>query len=270
MKNLKRIISIALMTALVNTSFSYANLNIIEEENSLIKNLYTYKNNEPSVNEMFDIETKVIMEDSEFFKANIKYPFLKIKYKNINKKDSSYKIIENINKEIYEYIIEFKDRIKEESKKYGKDYKNIYSKQKYQYVKYQYEAYSDYEVTYDKNNILSIPITTYEFTGGAHGMTYLKSFNYNLSNGKQLQIKDLFKSETDYEKIINDYIIKEIEKNKDLYFTGEDGFNGISNNQEFYIDKDGIVVYFQLYDIAPYYVGIPKFNIPWNQFNIKK
>ena len=34
----------------------------------------------------------------------------------------------------------------------------------------------------------------------------------------------------------------------------------------YHIEKDGLVVYFQRYDIAPYYVGIPKFKIPWNQF----
>ena len=267
MKEFKKILLIAIMTMLVNTSFSYGNIN--NEEDLILKEnlvLYTEENKKDSVNKIFDIETKSIIEDSEFFKARIKYPFLKIKDKNTNKKDSKVKIVESINEEIYEYILEFKNRIKEESKQYEKDYKKIYSKQKEQYVKYQYEAYSEYEVTYNKNNILSIPITTYEFTGGAHGMTYLKSYNYNLLTGKQIKIKDIFKSGTDYEKIINDYISKEIEKNKDLYFTGENGFKGISSNQDFYIEKDGLVVYFQRYDIAPYYVGIPKFKIPWNQF----
>ena len=48
-------------------------------------------------------------------------------------------------------------------------------------------------------------------------MTYLKSYNYNLLTGKQIKIKDIFKSGTDYEKIINDYISKEIEKRIRIY-----------------------------------------------------
>ena len=268
MKNLKKILSIITITILVNPSFSYGNIK--NEEDIILKEniaLYKEENKKDSVvNEIFDIETKSIIEESEFFKARIKYPYLKIKDKNINKKSSRVETVENINKDIYRYILEFKNRIKEESKQYEKDYKKIYSKQKDQYVKYQYEAYSEYEITYNKNNILSIPITTYEFTGGAHGMTYLKSYNYNLLTGKQIKIKDIFKSGTDYKNIINDSIYKEIEKNKDLYFTGENEFKGIKSNQEFYIEEDGIVVYFQLYDIAPYYVGIPKFKIPWNKF----
>ena len=247
MKILKKILSITIMTILISTSFSYGN------------------SDKKYINEMIDIKSKTITENSEFFKADIKYPYLEIKDKNINKNDTTYEIIKNINKEMYDYIIGFKDKIKEESSKYEKDYKEIYSKEKYNSVKYQYEAYSEYDVTYNKNNILSIPITNYEFTGGAHGMTYLKSYNYNLLTGKEIKLKDIF-SKNDYENIINNYISKEIEKNKGLYFIGENGFKGINSNQEFYIEEDGLVVYFQLYDIAPYYVGIPKFKIPWSQF----
>ncbi|WP_122638857.1 RsiV family protein [Romboutsia sp. Marseille-P6047] len=76
----------------------------------------------------------------------------------------------------------------------------------------------------------------------------------------------MFKKDVDYKKVINDYINSEINKNKELYFTGKEGFNGISDNQDFYIEDDGIVIYFQVYDIAPYYVGIPKFKIDNNQF----
>ena len=88
MKNFKKILSIAIMTMLVNTSFSYGNIN--NEEDLILKEnlvLYTEENKKDSVNKIFDIETKSIIEDSEFFKSRIKYPFLKIKDKNINKKD---------------------------------------------------------------------------------------------------------------------------------------------------------------------------------------
>ena len=33
------------------------------------------------------------------------------------------------------------------------------------------------------------------------------------------------------------------------------------------IDDDGIVIYFGLYEIAPYYIGIPKFKMKFNRFS---
>jgi hypothetical protein len=77
----------------------------------------------------------------------------------------------------------------------------------------------------------------------------------------------MFKDDVNYKKVVNSLIKQEIEKKQDIYFSGDEGFKGIKDNQEFYIDDDGIVVYFQLYDIAPYYVGIPKFKMTWNEFD---
>jgi len=246
MKYFKCISSIILVIII----FTSSTLNIIAQNNT--------------VNNMFTIEEKIINEESEFFKQNIKYPHLNLKedYKD----EKSKNIVNNINKEIEEYINNFIQDIKSQSDKYSKEYNEDLSKSKDDYIKYQYEAYSDYKITYNKDNILSIPITTYNFTGGAHGMSYLKSFNYDLITGEILSLKDMFKDNIDYKKIVNDYINSEIEKNKDNYFSGKDGFNGISDNQEFYIDNNGIVVYFQLYDIAPYYVGIPKFELTNREF----
>jgi hypothetical protein len=31
----------------------------------------------------------------------------------------------------------------------------------------------------------------------------------------------------------------------------------------FYLSKDGVVIYFQQYDIAPYATGMPSFTIPY-------
>ncbi|MEG0857864.1 MAG: RsiV family protein [Terrisporobacter sp.] len=73
----------------------------------------------------------------------------------------------------------------------------------------------------------------------------------------------MFKEGVDYKKIINSYIYDDIDANKDLYFTDKNGFKGIDENQTFYLNKNGIVIYFSLYEIAPYYVGIPKFIIPY-------
>ncbi len=53
----------------------------------VLSNSYAQEKNDLSANNMFTIEVKSINEESEFFKANIKYPFLKIK-ENYNDKNT--------------------------------------------------------------------------------------------------------------------------------------------------------------------------------------
>src|SRR5699024_3828813 len=124
--------------------------------------------------------------------------------------------------------------------------------------KYQFEVYINSYITYNRNGIISIVIIKYEFNSGAHGMTYLNNYNYNLLAGDKLRLKYIFKEEVNYEEIVNDFITEEINNNPDIYFKNDEGIIGISENQPFYIDDDGIVIYFGLYEIAPYYVGRPK------------
>lgn len=221
--------------------------------------------NQNTVNPLY-IFKQHIFRDSEFFKYNIDYPILMPMIGYNYNYFYNMEVLSNINQIIYLDIINFKNKVKKEAKEYKKEYENVLSKSNNDYVKYQYEVYIEYKVTYNRNNIISIPIQKYKFTGGAHGMTYLDSYNYNLVNGKRLNLSDMFKDNVDYKKIINDYIYSEINKNPDLYFQGSDGFTGIRDNQPFYIESDGVVIYFDLYEIAPYYVGIPKFKMSFRQF----
>lgn len=268
MKNPKYIVSMTLIATLLSTPASFANFdkedNIISAEN---RSLSFYKKKQVCINDSFTIEMKKIDENSEFFKANIAYPLLKIKDKYINKDGYNDEIIENINKEVSTYILKYRDKIKTESEEYKKQYQDILSKSGEEYIKYQYEVDADYQVTYNKENLISIPIKTYDFTGGAHGMSHIKSYNYDLLSGRELKLKDMFKCDVNYKKVVDSFIKKEIEEKQDIYFNGEEGFKGINDKQEFYIDDDGIVIYFQLYEIAPYYVGIPKFKMIWKEFD---
>ncbi|WP_010296535.1 RsiV family protein [Clostridium senegalense] len=42
--------------------------------------------------------------------------------------------------------------------------------------------------------------------------------------------------------------------------------NGIPINQNFYLTNEGVVVFYDLYDIAPYVAGIREFKVPYNIF----
>lgn len=262
MKILNKVIYTSVLISLIGTSYVYANIeykNYNKDSNFLT--YYSYK--QLSANDIFTIEEKTDNENNKFFKADIKYPYLKIK-SNYNKKDDTQtKIIQNINSAISNTVTTAKDKIEKDSEEYKKSYEADSNKDNT--IKYQYEAIYNYKIAYNKNNILSIPLTMYEFTGGAHGLTNIKSFNYDLVKEKELKLEDLFKANSNYKEVINNHIKEEISKQPENYFQGQDGFSSIKDNQDFYISDEGIVIYFSLYDIAPYSSGIPMFTITWDE-----
>ncbi len=129
-----------------------------------------------------------------------------------------------------------------------------------------YELYARYKIT-NLERIISFYIDYYQFTGGAHGATIRKAHSVDINSGEKLTLKDLFEEGFDYKKIINDEITKQIEKEPEKYFIGKDGFKGIDENTEFYINNGDLVIYYQQYEIAPYVFGIPEFNISKTIFN---
>ncbi|MGG6432883.1 DUF3298 and DUF4163 domain-containing protein [Anoxybacillus sp. D401a] len=126
-------------------------------------------------------------------------------------------------------------------------------------------AVSRFDVTYNEHGILSIPMTLYSYTGGAHGMTVKVPNNFDFHTGKSLQLSDLFKKGTKYKQVIIDEVIAQIKKENDLYFDNAIAVvQKMTNDQPYYITKDGIVVYYGLYEIAPYAAGIREFLIPFS------
>ncbi len=122
-----------------------------------------------------------------------------------------------------------------------------------------YQLYSRYKLT-NNSGIISFYIDYYQFSGGAHGITNRVAYNIEEANGIEMQLKDIFKG--NYKDVINKEISRQISKDPDRYFSGKDGFNGIGDNQNFYIKNNKVVIYFGLYEIAPYASGISEFIIP--------
>lgn len=119
---------------------------------------------------------------------------------------------------------------------------------------------ADYEVNYNLNNRLSITQRTYQYTGGAHGMTWLKAKTIDLTTGKQLLLADLFKSGANYVERFNQKIKQEAKKRQWPLW----GFQGIDAKAEYFLSDVGVVVFFQLYAIAPYSEGIIRITIPFS------
>lgn len=121
------------------------------------------------------------------------------------------------------------------------------------------ELLAYFELKNNQRGILSLNLIVYSFTGGAHGMTIIKSLTFDTKTGKQYELKDLFKKGSDYEKKLSDIINQRI---KDWDIQLLEPFTGIRSDQDFYIADTSLVIYFQLYEITAYVWGFPYFPIP--------
>jgi predicted secreted protein len=129
-----------------------------------------------------------------------------------------------------------------------------------------YELVSKYQVNYLSEKLMSLYVDYYQFTGGAHGNTDRRPYNFDLTTGQELALKDLFKDNYDYKTVIDKEVSQQISTNADQYFSGDLGFKGIGDAQKYYLEDGFLVVYFSQYEIAPYVAGFPEFKIPLSQF----
>lgn len=130
-----------------------------------------------------------------------------------------------------------------------------------------FEIIKEYVVTYNYNNIISIYSDEYIFEGGAHGNTLRYSQNWNLQQGRMIELSELYKRNPNYVseilKEINNQIKDNIQKEKNTYF--EDPCcltSAMFRVENYYLYGEFIAIFYQQYDIAPYSSGIQVFYMP--------
>lgn len=129
-----------------------------------------------------------------------------------------------------------------------------------------YEAMQVFKLQYTQECALSLYFDRYEYTGGAHGNTIRSADTWNLSFGKRSKLKEYFPFIKDPEAYILKEINGQIAANPDNYFPSYEKLTAENFNADaFYITEQGIAIFYQEYDIAPYVMGIPTFTIAYQR-----
>lgn len=130
-----------------------------------------------------------------------------------------------------------------------------------------YEYVINTEVHYGNNrDIIGHFINMYQYTGGAHGGTFITCRNYRLEDGSVVTLDNYFKP--GYEEVLIPVLEKKLleyaecssrdELDEHGYFSNEPMF--VSDNFE--IRQDTIDFIYNQYDIAPYSTGITTLSVP--------
>lgn len=122
------------------------------------------------------------------------------------------------------------------------------------------EMIGTFELKTNERNILSITFSNYAIEPfAAHGMTYMDARTFQMETGKMYVLSDLFKHNSDYVTVLSEEIKRQIEA-RDIPVL--EPFTKIDENASFYIADMCLVIFFQLYELTPYYYGFPMFPIP--------
>lgn len=121
---------------------------------------------------------------------------------------------------------------------------------------------SDFVITSNENNRLSLYFISYSYSGGAHGMAWQESYTFDLTTGELISLKDITQN-PDYVSIINKYIKSEIKAQQLPELVP---FETIEADRPYYLENDAVVITFQQYEYTPYAAGMPEFRIPLSSF----
>jgi len=123
---------------------------------------------------------------------------------------------------------------------------------------FEWELMKYTRIVYNGNHRVTFGITSYSFTGGAHGNETESYSTVDMKSGKILSATDLFKP--GYEEELTRLLTRKLHKMNNLeesrklvdagYFTDE-----IKPTANFYLDENGIGFCYNQYEIAPYSFG---------------
>ena len=170
------------------------------------------------------------------------------------------------------------EAVKKYTEKYVGDYRNdlepMYKKdeedkQDEQSIGAWYSYYKGIESHVQLCNtlVLTYRIDYNEYTGGAHGI-YMSTFlNLDLRTLAPIRLDDLFAG--DYKEQLTDLLWNQlmadnkVATRQELEDMGYVTTGDLTPTENFYLSKDGITFYYNVYDIAPYVMGPVKITLPY-------
>jgi hypothetical protein len=130
-----------------------------------------------------------------------------------------------------------------------------------------------YNIEYADNDLISVNFLASNFTGGAHPNYGYFTITYDLKNGRELRLADLFKPGARYLQTVSEYATKDLQSRKmpdsdenmglaqDLFADGAKP--KAENYQSWNMTKKGLMFTFDPYQVGPYAAGSHTVIVPY-------
>ena len=129
---------------------------------------------------------------------------------------------------------------------------------------------------YYYHNLISYIFFSESFTGGAHPIHLIKSFVYSIDTNSFITINTLTKNNPNILNELSNYTYrtlsnKKIFQNQTVNNMLKEGTLPTTDNfKNILFTSNGLLIYFERYQIAPYYYGDYSITIPYKYINLKK
>lgn len=119
------------------------------------------------------------------------------------------------------------------------------------------------EIKYNKNGLFSLVGEIYKYTQGAYGASDRRILNVDVTNSKIVLLEDLF-IDGEYVELLNSKLEK-ISKDATYSDLWEKPVITNKQNECFYFDDKGLVIFYPPYELSYYARGFVEFTIPYSE-----
>ena len=147
--------------------------------------------------------------------------------------------------------------IEESIDKFNTEFKNF--KTKFPETHQIWEAQIDGEIMCNSPSVISLALTSYLDTGGAHGLMKINFLNIKTSTGEKITANDFINDIEAFKRVAEPYFQDAI-KDKTIF---ESELNSFNLPENIGYSSEGIILLYNAYEIAPYSSGIIEFVVPF-------
>ena len=124
----------------------------------------------------------------------------------------------------------------------------------------------DYETYNFSGDVISYQFTIYEYTGGAHGNTYFRTFTFDVTDEREIVLDDVFTDVTAgleaAAPTIRDSLSERLDDMADSQWLEDGTAPVVENYQHFALTEDTLLFFFPPYQVAPYAAGPQTVSVP--------
>ena len=112
-------------------------------------------------------------------------------------------------------------------------------------------------------DIISYIVSSYDFSGGAHGSSSELAINFNKKSGEIIDEDDIFAEDSGIE--LSELLSAHLQAVFDNETYNSLFIKNIEPNGNFFVSEEGVTYIYGQYEIGPYYLGIIKLTLPWEE-----